>query len=58
MDYRAEHDATGEVYDLKEVSQFPGVYTKLETSIALCGAGGLRLKNKNGVILSLHSTQG
>ena len=52
-------NATGEVYDLKEVSQFPGVYTKLETSIALGGgAGGLRLKNKNGVILSLHSTQG
>ncbi|MFZ1640054.1 MAG: DUF1134 domain-containing protein [Candidatus Contendobacter sp.] len=52
-------NATGEVYDLKEVSQFPGVYTKLETSIALGGGtGGLRLKNKNGVILSLHSTQG
>ena len=52
-------NATGEVYDLKEVSQFPGVYTKLETSIALGGgAGSLRLKNKNSVILSLHSTQG
>jgi hypothetical protein len=50
-------NATGEVYDLTEVSQFPGVYTTLETGIALGGdAGGLRLQNKNGVILSLHST--
>ena len=48
--------ATGEVYDLKKVSQFPGTYTKLEASIALGGGvGGLRLKNENGVIMSLHS---
>ena len=33
--------------------------TKLEAGIALGGgAGGLRLKNENGVILSLHSTEG
>jgi len=48
--------ATGEVYDLKKVSQFPGTYTKLDASIALSGGlGGLRLKNQNGVIMTLHS---
>lgn len=48
--------ATGEVYDLKQVSQFPGTYTKLDASVALGGGvGGLRLKNENGVIMTLHS---
>ena len=48
--------ATGEVYDLKKVSQFPGTYTKLDASVALGGGmGGLRLKNENGVIMTLHS---
>ncbi|HRY17834.1 MAG TPA: DUF1134 domain-containing protein [Candidatus Competibacteraceae bacterium] len=48
--------ATGEVYDLKKVSQFPGTYTQLEASIALGGGvGGLRLKNENGVIMNLRS---
>ena len=48
--------AIGEVYDMKEVSQFPGTFTKLEASIALGGGvGGQRLKNENGVIMNLHS---
>jgi len=48
--------AAGEVYDLKEVSQFPGTYTKLDASVAVGGGmGGLRLKNENGVIMTLHS---
>lgn len=48
--------ASGEVYDLKEVSKFPGTYTKLEASVALGGGvGGMRLKNENGVIMTLHS---
>ena len=48
--------AVGEVYDMKEVSQFPGTFTKLEASIALGGGvGGQRLKNENGVIMNLHS---
>jgi hypothetical protein len=52
--------AAGEVYDLKDVSKFPGTYTKLDASIALGGGvGGLQLKNKNGVIMRLESrTQG
>jgi len=48
--------ATGEVYDLTDVSEFPGTFTKLDASVALGGGmGGLRLKNQNGVILVLHS---
>lgn len=48
--------AAGEVYDLTKVSEFPGTYTKLDASVALGGGvGGLRLKNENGVIMTLHS---
>lgn len=52
--------AAGEVYDLTDISQFPGTYTKLDVGIALGGGvGGLRLKNENGVIMRLESrTQG
>ncbi|MCB1777296.1 MAG: DUF1134 domain-containing protein [Candidatus Competibacteraceae bacterium] len=53
-------NATGEVYDLKDISEFPGIYTKLDMGVALGGGvGGLRLKNENGVIMRLESrTQG
>lgn len=52
--------AAGEVYDLTDISKFPGTYTKLDASITLGGGvGGLRLKNENGVIMRLESrTQG
>ena len=52
--------AAGEVYDLRNVSQFPGTYTRLDASIALGGGvGGLQLRNENGVIMRLESrTQG
>jgi hypothetical protein len=49
--------ATGEVYDLTNISQFPGTFTKLESSITLGGGvGGTVLKNENGVIMRLTST--
>lgn len=48
--------AAGEVYDLEDISKFPGTYTKLDASITLGGGiGGLRLKNENGVIMRLES---
>jgi len=48
--------ASGEVYDMEKVSQFPGTYTKLDASVAVGGGmGGLRLKNENGVVMTLHS---
>ena len=52
--------AAGEVYDLQQISKFPGTYTKLDVGIALGGGvGGLRLRNENGVIMRLESrTQG
>ena len=52
--------AAGEVYDLKDITKFPGTYTKLDVGIALGGGvGGLQLKNENGVIMRLESrTQG
>lgn len=48
--------AKGEVYDLTNLSQFPGTYTKLDVGVALGGGmGGLHLKNENGVIMRLES---
>ena len=52
--------AVGEVYDLKDVSKFPGTYTALNAAIALGGGvGGVQMQNENGVIMRLESrTQG
>ena len=52
--------AVGEVYDLKDVSKFPGTYTALNAAIALGGGvGGVQMKNEHGVIMRLESrTQG
>lgn len=49
--------ANGEVYDLNDISQFPGIFTKVEGGITLGGGvGGTILKNENGVIMRLSST--
>ena len=52
--------AAGDVYDLKDVSKFPGTYTKLDVSATVGGGvGALHLKNENGVVMKLTSrTQG
>jgi hypothetical protein len=48
--------AAGEVYALKDISQFPGTYTKVDAAVAVGGgAGALHLKNENGVVMTLHS---
>lgn len=53
----AKISAAGEVYNLFDVSQFPGTYVAGDYGIALGGgAGGVVLKNENGVLLKLHST--
>ncbi len=50
--------ASGEVYDLADMSKFPGTYAKLDGNITLGGGvGGTVLKNENGVIMRLQSTQ-
>ena len=40
--------ATGEVYDLKDISKFPGIYTKLDVGIALWWRGWIATQNENG----------
>jgi len=49
--------AAGEVYDLFDLSQFPGTYVTGDYGIALGGGvGGMVLKNENGVFMRLQST--
>jgi len=52
--------AAGEVYNLKDVSKFPGTYTKLDASATVGGGvAGLHLKNEHGVVMKLTArTQG
>ena len=50
-------EAAGFVYDLKDVSKFPGTYTAYSVGGALgAGAGEIYLKNENDVIMKLAST--
>ena len=49
--------AVGEVYDLFDISQFPGTYVAGDYGVTLGGGvGGMVLKNQNGVYLRLRST--
>lgn len=49
-------DAAGEVYDLADVTKFPGTYMQWDASATLGGgAGALYLKNENGVVMKLVS---
>lgn len=53
----SKFSATGQVYDMKDVSQFAGTYVRLTGSVALGGGvGDMTLKNENGVIMSLKGT--
>jgi LysM repeat protein len=49
--------AAGEVYDLFDISQFPGTYVAGDYGVSLGGGmGGIILQNENGVYMHLHST--
>jgi hypothetical protein len=50
-------DAAGEVYNLKNVSAFPGSYAEGRYGFALGtrSGGDLWLENENGVVLHLHA---
>lgn len=49
--------ATGEVFDLVDISKFPGTYSRIESGITLgLGVAGTVLKNENGVLMNLTST--
>jgi len=50
--------AVGAVYNLKDISDFPGSYTATDASVALIkGKTGLVLKNKKGVIIDLQAVE-
>jgi hypothetical protein len=50
-------DATGEVYDLRAVQDFPGTYAQGRYGFAVgeASAGDLWLKNGNGVVMHLKA---
>jgi hypothetical protein len=48
--------ATGEVYRLKNIADFPGKYSELRGGIVLGkGIGGLYIHNDNGVVIKLKT---
>jgi len=50
--------ASGEVYDLSNISNFAGTYVKLDGGATLGGGvGGTVLRNQHGVVMKLNSTQ-
>ena len=53
----AEIKATGEVYDLGRLEDFPGLYGQARTGWAVgqAGSGKMWLQNNNGVVLHLHA---
>lgn len=47
----------GDVYHLKNVADFPGVYVTAEAGITVIkGVGGMWLKNDNGVVIHLKAS--
>jgi len=50
-------DATGEVYNLRDVAQFPGTYGQARYGFAIgsASAGDLWMQNESGVILHLKA---
>jgi hypothetical protein len=48
----AKASAVGEVYDLTDISQFEGTYLAGEAGFDL--AGGIAMRNKNGVVMHLR----
>ena len=50
-------DASGEIYNLTDVAQFPGAYDERRTGVAFGGGGGgdLWLQNNAGVIMHLKA---
>jgi len=50
--------ATGEVYNLNDLADFSGNYVAGQAGAAVGGgAAALRMRNQNGVVISLTSTQ-
>ena len=51
--------ASGDVYNLNDVKDFPGAYGQLSAGVAVFnkGEGTMWLKNTNGVILKLNARE-
>lgn len=50
--------ASGEVFDLSDLSKFAGTYVKLDGNATIGGGvGGTVLKNEHGVFMKLQTTQ-
>ena len=50
--------ATGDVYSLNKVEDFAGTFTAADAGIAVGGGvGAVAMKNQNGVVMKLTSTQ-
>ena len=48
--------ATGEVYNLTDVSKFAGTYVAAEAGLTLAGGmGGISMRNSSGVVIVLRS---
>jgi hypothetical protein len=49
--------ATGDVYELTDVSKFAGTYMAAEAGFTLAGGmGGITMRNSEGVIINVRST--
>ena len=50
-------DASGEIYNLTDIAQFPGAYSERRMGVTLGGSGGgdLWLQNNAGVIMHLKA---
>jgi hypothetical protein len=53
----AKLTASGEVYNLKDVSEFTGNYSAVSAGAALAGGGNvIAMENDNGVVMHMRST--
>lgn len=51
-------EATGTVYNMKQVQDFEGDYLEGEAGVTIGGGvGGMTMKNDKGVVINLQSTQ-
>jgi hypothetical protein len=49
-------NAVGDVFNLTDVSKFPGIYVAAEAGFALAGGmGGMVLRNADGVVMHIRS---
>jgi hypothetical protein len=50
--------AEGDVYHLEKMEDFAGTFSSADASVAVgAGAGAVAMKNQNGVVMKLKSTQ-